>query len=93
MDLTAIEARTRRVAEFTTHDGGLAEACSRALDSAEDVPLLLAGVKAVLELHKPYTISYSTTVTTACSECNDEDRSYPTAWPCDTVKALGVTGR
>lgn len=56
----------------------------------EDVPDLVAAIRRVLDLHQPMPITYSRSVSVACAACNDEDAPMPTAWPCETVAALGV---
>lgn len=55
----------------------------------QDVPALVAALRAVLEMHKP---DYTYPECPKCTECSDlastEDRKFAVLWPCPTVEAI-----
>lgn len=75
-DASGIEVKNPADAEFIAH-------------ARQDVPALVAALRAVLELHKP---DYTYPECPKCTECSDlastEDRKFAVLWPCSTVETI-----
>lgn len=59
-----------------------------AMYTDDDVPVLVAAVEAVLELHKPLYVAAQHDI---CSVCLDDEQGFEVAeaaWPCPTVTAI-----
>jgi len=56
----------------------------------QDIPALLAAVEAVLELHKPWTVSNpsESTVNHCCDQCYEGGTGDYVPYPCPTVAAI-----
>lgn len=58
--------------------------------SRADIPALVAAVEAVLELHKPWTVSNpsESTVNHCCDQCYEGGTGDYVPYPCPTVTAI-----
>ena len=84
--LTGIRERYTR-----THAPITGNSVTTLFASASDIPLLLAAVEKVLELHKPVWESYVDgdgieRGSYECAEC--EPPGTPDNWPCNTYRAI-----
>jgi len=86
--LDAIKARAEAAVQH--YEFGVKSNRERALNSAADVPALVAALEAVLELHKPWAVSNpsESTVNHCCDQCYEAGTGDFVPYPCPTVTAI-----
>jgi len=86
--LEEIKARAAIVAGISEgHELTAEQSLAAAHGARLDIPVLVAALEAVLELHKPEATGYGDWVCGACISAGSHDWES-TAYPCPTVQAI-----